>query len=133
MTALKPASAKEVASAGDDALRAASLISCPAFLPVHNFVNIKATTCYRHKVFRLGYLLLPEAITYIHNRRNSRNKIANMNLPADVLLLICEELGNRQDFRTLFSCALTGKTFAGSALLWLYRYLGIIVSYWTSH
>jgi hypothetical protein len=42
-------------------------------------------------------------------------------LPTDIVLLICEELGNQRDFGTLFNCAISGKYFAGSALLWLYQ------------
>jgi hypothetical protein len=42
-------------------------------------------------------------------------------LPADVLLLICEELGNKKDFGTLFSCALSSKDLVNPALSWLYR------------
>jgi hypothetical protein len=42
-------------------------------------------------------------------------------LPADILVLICEELGNRQDFQTLFHCALASKSLVRSALSWLYR------------
>ncbi len=44
-----------------------------------------------------------------------------LTLPADVLFLICEELSVREDFTGLFNCALTSKSLAGSALLWLYR------------
>ena len=44
-----------------------------------------------------------------------------MVLPADILLLIAEELGAQHDFESLFHCALAGKHFAGSALLCLYR------------
>lgn len=42
-------------------------------------------------------------------------------LPPDILVLICEELGHRQDFQTLFHCALAGKSLVRSALSWLYR------------
>jgi hypothetical protein len=42
-------------------------------------------------------------------------------LPGDVLVLLCEELGHRLDFRTLFNCALAGKKLATPALSWLYR------------
>lgn len=42
-------------------------------------------------------------------------------LPGDVLVLLCEELGHRLDFRTLFNCALAGKKLAIPALSWLYR------------
>ncbi|KAM3071932.1 hypothetical protein ACMFMG_008398 [Clarireedia jacksonii] len=55
-----------------------------------------------------------------------------MTLPADILLQVCEELGNQLDFGTLFNCALSGRQLAGSALLWLYRihneYLRIVSS-----
>ena len=44
-------------------------------------------------------------------------------LPADVLLLICEELGHKQDFGTLFNCALSSKGLVNPALSWLYRYV----------
>lgn len=43
-------------------------------------------------------------------------------LPGDVLVLLCEELANRLDFRTLFNCALAGKKLAMPALSWLYRF-----------
>jgi hypothetical protein len=42
-------------------------------------------------------------------------------LPPEILVLVCEELGNRQDFQTLFFCALAGKPLVRSALSWLYR------------
>ncbi|PBP23881.1 hypothetical protein BUE80_DR005264 [Diplocarpon rosae] len=42
-------------------------------------------------------------------------------LPTDILHLVCEEVSKLQDFNTLFSCALTGKTLSPPALLWLYR------------
>ncbi|TVY81543.1 hypothetical protein LSUE1_G001881 [Lachnellula suecica] len=42
-------------------------------------------------------------------------------LPGDVLLCICEELSNQQEFGTLFNCATTGKSLAGIALGWLYK------------
>lgn len=42
-------------------------------------------------------------------------------LPPEILVLVCEELGNRQDFQTLFHCALAGRTLVRSALSWLYR------------
>lgn len=47
--------------------------------------------------------------------------VAMLELPADFYYLVCEELANRQDFGTLFNCALSGKILVGSALLWLYR------------
>lgn len=43
------------------------------------------------------------------------------NLPADILALVCEELGNRQDFGTLFNCALAAKSLMHPSLRWLYR------------
>ncbi|PQE11901.1 hypothetical protein CJF31_00000034 [Rutstroemia sp. NJR-2017a BVV2] len=46
-----------------------------------------------------------------------------MPLPADILLQVCEELGNQLDFGTLFNCAVSGRQLAGSALLWLYRWV----------
>ncbi|KAF4624701.1 hypothetical protein G7Y89_g13467 [Cudoniella acicularis] len=46
---------------------------------------------------------------------------ANIDLPAEILMLICESLGNQLDFGTLFNCALAGKTLAYPALVWLYR------------
>ncbi|QSZ35821.1 hypothetical protein DSL72_006943 [Monilinia vaccinii-corymbosi] len=42
-------------------------------------------------------------------------------LPGDVLLQICEELGNQLEFGVLFNCAISGKQLVGSALQWLYR------------
>merc|ERR1712093_639140 len=42
-------------------------------------------------------------------------------LPADVLYLVCEEVSKLQDFHTLFNCALAGKNLVQPALLWLYR------------
>ncbi|KAG4437151.1 hypothetical protein IFR05_007353 [Cadophora sp. M221] len=44
-----------------------------------------------------------------------------MQLPADVLYLVCEEVSKLQDFHTLFNCALAGKNLVQPALLWLYR------------
>ncbi|KAE8447387.1 hypothetical protein EG329_010801 [Mollisiaceae sp. DMI_Dod_QoI] len=44
-----------------------------------------------------------------------------LELPTDFFYLVCEELANRQDFGTLFNCALSGKFLVGPALLWLYR------------
>ncbi|KAG9249189.1 hypothetical protein BJ878DRAFT_485203 [Calycina marina] len=43
-------------------------------------------------------------------------------IPADILLLICEELGKAGNFGTLFACALANRTLAASAVLCLYRY-----------
>ncbi|KAH8600866.1 hypothetical protein B0O99DRAFT_736883 [Bisporella sp. PMI_857] len=42
-------------------------------------------------------------------------------LPADVILLICEELGNSQSFGTLLNCALASKHLARPALLFMYQ------------
>jgi len=42
-------------------------------------------------------------------------------LPEDILYLICDELANQQEFGTLFSCCTTGKQFAGAAFRSLYR------------
>ena len=47
---------------------------------------------------------------------------AMRDLPADVLYLVCEELANRQDFGTLFNCAVSSKSLVTPALLWMYRY-----------
>ncbi|KAF8851146.1 hypothetical protein BDZ45DRAFT_632124 [Acephala macrosclerotiorum] len=44
-----------------------------------------------------------------------------LELPADFYYLVCEELASRQDFGTLFNCALSSKILVGPALLWLYR------------
>ncbi|KAH6715310.1 hypothetical protein BKA61DRAFT_549226 [Leptodontidium sp. MPI-SDFR-AT-0119] len=44
-----------------------------------------------------------------------------MQLPTDVLYLVCEEVSKLQDFHTLFNCALAGKNLVQPALLWLYR------------
>lgn len=44
-------------------------------------------------------------------------------LPEDVLHLICEELKNRDDFATLYSCAIAGKVLAPIAISHLYRYV----------
>ncbi|EKD14834.1 hypothetical protein MBM_07045 [Drepanopeziza brunnea f. sp. 'multigermtubi' MB_m1] len=42
-------------------------------------------------------------------------------LPADVLYLVCEELSKLADFNTLFHCALASKALGKPALLWMYR------------
>ncbi|KAH7321561.1 hypothetical protein BKA65DRAFT_512463 [Rhexocercosporidium sp. MPI-PUGE-AT-0058] len=42
-------------------------------------------------------------------------------LPADILYLVCEEVSKLQDFNALFNCALAGKNLVQPALLWLYR------------
>lgn len=52
---------------------------------------------------------------------NAPAVIMVVTLPPDVLVLICEELGHRQDFQTLFYCALASKSLVSSALSWLYR------------
>ncbi|KAA8573155.1 hypothetical protein EYC84_003668 [Monilinia fructicola] len=61
---------------------------------------------------------------------NEQQKI--ITLPGDILLQICEELGNQLEFGVLFNCAISGKQLVGSALQWLYRshneYLRIISS-----
>lgn len=44
-----------------------------------------------------------------------------LNLPAELLLLICEDLGHQGDFKTLYNCAISGKELVKHALLWLYR------------
>ncbi|KAH9221063.1 hypothetical protein DL95DRAFT_432868 [Leptodontidium sp. 2 PMI_412] len=44
-----------------------------------------------------------------------------MQLPTDVLYLVCEEVSKLQDFHTLFNCALAGKNLVQPALLWIYR------------
>ncbi|KUJ11759.1 uncharacterized protein LY89DRAFT_654533 [Mollisia scopiformis] len=43
-----------------------------------------------------------------------------LELPTDFYHMVCEELANRQEFGTLFNCALSGKILVGPALLWLY-------------
>lgn len=42
-------------------------------------------------------------------------------LPDDILHVLCTELSHRQDFDTLFNCAVTSKRFAIPALTSLYR------------
>ncbi|KAH8683365.1 hypothetical protein BGZ60DRAFT_368488 [Tricladium varicosporioides] len=42
-------------------------------------------------------------------------------LPGEILMLICEELGNQLELGTLFSCALSGKSLAYPAFVCLYR------------
>jgi hypothetical protein len=44
-------------------------------------------------------------------------------LPPDIILLICEELANQREFGTLFNCAISSRCLAGSALLWMYKYV----------
>jgi hypothetical protein len=44
-------------------------------------------------------------------------------LPPDIILLICEEIAKEREFGTLFNCAISGRNLAGSALLWMYRYV----------
>ncbi|RAL62313.1 hypothetical protein DID88_004879 [Monilinia fructigena] len=62
----------------------------------------------------------------------SNEQQKTITLPGDVLLQICEELGNQLEFGVLFNCAVSGKQLVGSALQWLYRshneYLRIISS-----
>lgn len=45
----------------------------------------------------------------------------DLQLPEDILHLICEELRQRQDFATLFNCAVSSKQLAPLALSNLYR------------
>ena len=42
-------------------------------------------------------------------------------LPEEILVLICEELGRRRDFPTLFGCALSSVSFSEPALRTMYR------------
>jgi hypothetical protein len=42
-------------------------------------------------------------------------------LPEEILVLICEELGRRKDFPTLFGCALSSVSFSEPALRTMYR------------
>ncbi len=42
-------------------------------------------------------------------------------LPEEILVLICEELGRRKDFPTLFGCALSSVSFSEPALRTIYR------------
>jgi len=42
-------------------------------------------------------------------------------LPLDIILLICQELGERHDFNTLYHFALVSKKVAGIAIEQLYR------------
>lgn len=46
-----------------------------------------------------------------------------LSLPADVLFLVLGEISKKDDFNTLFNCALTSKSLAGLALQWLYRWV----------
>ncbi len=69
-----------------------------------------------HKIFALG-------ISYSALERPEKSALNAMrDLPADVLFLICEELAIRQDFGTLFNCAVSSKSLVTPALLWVYRY-----------
>lgn len=47
--------------------------------------------------------------------------MAARHLPEEILVLICEELGRRRDFPTLFRCALSSVAFSGPALRIMYR------------
>jgi hypothetical protein len=42
-------------------------------------------------------------------------------IPDDILHLICEELGRKRDFGTLFTCATVNRNLAVAALSYLYR------------
>lgn len=42
-------------------------------------------------------------------------------LPEEILVLVCDELGRRKDFTTLFRCALTSVSFSDPALRMIYR------------
>lgn len=44
-------------------------------------------------------------------------------LPDDILHLLCEELADERDFDTLFACAVSGKRLAIPALTAMYRYV----------
>jgi hypothetical protein len=56
-------------------------------------------------------------------RLGDLQKVSTMqDLPADCLYLICEELANKKDFGTLFTCAVSSKALVQPALLWMYRY-----------
>lgn len=46
-----------------------------------------------------------------------------LEVPEDVLYILCDKLADAKDFDTLFQCALTAKRFAVPALTTLYRYL----------
>lgn len=45
-----------------------------------------------------------------------------LDVPEDILHIVCEKLADAKDFDTLFQCALTAKRFAVPALTNLYRY-----------
>jgi hypothetical protein len=47
--------------------------------------------------------------------------MAVSHLPEEILVLICEELGRRRDFPTLFRCALSSVSFSEPALRTMYR------------
>lgn len=42
-------------------------------------------------------------------------------LPQEIILLICQELGARREFDTLYRCALLGRRVASIAVEQLYR------------
>ena len=50
------------------------------------------------------------------------NRPAVLSLPSEVLDMVCDELGKKQDFGTLFNCAISSKQLAQPALSLLYRY-----------
>lgn len=50
-----------------------------------------------------------------------------LDVPEDVLYVLCDRLAEAKDFDTLFQCALTGKRFAVPALTTLYRYISITI------
>lgn len=45
-----------------------------------------------------------------------------LDVPEDVLYVLCDRLAEVKDFDTLFQCTLSGKRFAVPALTTLYRY-----------
>jgi len=48
---------------------------------------------------------------------------SSLQLPDDVLYLLCIELGFREDWATLFNCAVSCKRLAPLALSQLYRFV----------
>ncbi|KAI1810365.1 hypothetical protein GGS20DRAFT_203336 [Poronia punctata] len=48
-------------------------------------------------------------------------------LPQDIMLLICQELGGRQEFATLYNCSLTSRRLAGIAIEQLYSTIGTYI------
>ena len=55
-------------------------------------------------------------------RQFGRVTVMAIELPNDILYLICTQLSEQKDFNTLFNCALTGRQLAVPALMHLYRY-----------